>query len=229
MHICAISSKRHTAILLFARTAEAEAHVRRLNALDTRNVQAHQLLLDDVAAKARATGRTVISITEAEQRGENFGERIAAAAQEVFHQGFEHLIIIGSDSPGMRQSDLDAAIEAVERGSAVLGQDFRGGAYIIGLQASSFDATAFAQLPWCTNMLAQQLLATFAEADLLPARSDLASVRDWQALVARLSGLRRWSIFAAPIAPQRAVGASMWMGERSFGESRNTRGPPSVQ
>lgn len=68
------------------------------------------------------------------QRGRHLGERLAAAAEEVFCAGYGPLVVIGTDVPLLVPADLHRAFEVLgTRCDVVFGPAFDGGYYLVGL------------------------------------------------------------------------------------------------
>ena len=172
-----IVDTQHTAILLFTRTAEKEASLKRLQQLQVNNLSLHRSLQGLVLNTARSSGLPVVCITEDQQRGYSFGERIANAFRELFYQGYYNVIGIGADCPDLNSEDIEHAHEALQHGNAVIGPDKRGGAYLIAMNRGMFKSEVFERLLWQTNNLCSDLELYFgsieAKCELLISKSDL--------------------------------------------------------
>ena len=111
------------------------------------------------------------------QRGEAFGERLAAATEDLLEIGFDSLCLIDSDSPTVPESIFAEAVEVLSReGEAiVLGPSDDGGYYLIGLKKAH--RRLFEEIEWSSERVLQQTLAAAAELDapvhLLPAWYDV--------------------------------------------------------
>src|SRR5260370_22425378 len=70
------------------------------------------------------------------QRGENFGERLYFAAEDLFNCGFKSVCLIDSDSPTIPAENFTRAIELLSSPGdrIVLGPCADGGYYLIGLK-----------------------------------------------------------------------------------------------
>lgn len=69
------------------------------------------------------------------QKGENLGEKMFFAFENVFSKGFEAIVMIGTDSPTFPIDYLEQAFEFLETNSdVVLGKTEDGGFYLIGLR-----------------------------------------------------------------------------------------------
>lgn len=172
-----------TALILFSRNAEAEAYAKpllgkgrhRANAAIARDLTAHTL------QALRRAGFEPHWFQEERQRGESFGERLANAFSDVFEHGYTSAIAVGNDCPDLSNLDWASVLRQLAEGQSVIGPDFRGGAYLIGLQARGFDPRAFASLPWQTSSLRAELQAHLdgnAPCTVLAAFRDLNSLQD---------------------------------------------------
>lgn len=160
-----------TAILLFSRTASAEAASKSFGAgaADHRITGA---LISRTEETISRTGLKIYRSDEASQRGATFGDRLANAMDEVFDQGVERLLVVGNDCPQITSLHLRTAAQKLANGENVIGPDRRGGVWLIGLQRSTFDAERFANLAWETDNLYEEL------ALLLPQRAEAGSLSD---------------------------------------------------
>lgn len=62
-----------------------------------------------------------------------------------------HLVIIGSDTPGVRRSDIAAAFNALRSNDAVIGPAVDGGYWLIGLRRSVRGPTPFRGVRWSSR------------------------------------------------------------------------------
>jgi rSAM/selenodomain-associated transferase 1 len=100
------------------------------------------------------------------QRGDGFGERLLAAAQDLFACGFAAVCLIDSDSPTVPTDQfVHAANLLLAPGHrAVLGPSEDGGYYLIGLQQPH--AHLFEDITWSTSVVTAQTLERAAEVHL---------------------------------------------------------------
>lgn len=84
------------------------------------------------------------------QRGDGFGERLHAAAEDILSCGYGAVCLIDSDSPTLPASALRNAVRALaEPGDrVVLGGSEDGGYYLIGLQQAH--RSVFERIAWST-------------------------------------------------------------------------------
>ena len=100
------------------------------------------------------------------QRGDGFGERLLATAEDLFHCGFSAVCLIDSDSPTVPTSQFIAATMALLREGerAVLGPSMDGGYYLLGMQKPILEL--FHEIAWSTGVVASQTLDRAAEINL---------------------------------------------------------------
>jgi len=163
--------QHYTAILLFSRTASAEAASKSFGA-GTADRRITGALISRTEETIARTGLKIYRSDEATQRGDTFGDRLANAMGEVFDQGVERLLVVGNDCPQITTLHLRSAAQKLANGENVIGPDRRGGVWLIGLQRTEFDAERFASLAWETDNLYDEL------ALLLPGRTEATSLND---------------------------------------------------
>ncbi|MEM9835229.1 MAG: DUF2064 domain-containing protein [Bacteroidota bacterium] len=159
-----------TAILLFSRTAQAEAKYKQLVRAETDNIALLERMLARTKQLLRQSQLPVYHISEREQRGHSFGDRLANAVASVFRQGHDKLLIVGQDCAQLQRQDIRQALSHLDNGHAVLGRDHRDGAYLIGLHREQFSRDTFAELPWQQVGLYAALKAFLCQS--VPADSD---------------------------------------------------------
>ena len=92
------SSFFKTAILVFANSPEEEMRQKPI-------FKATQLFTDltyRVLHTAAKSGIAYFHIDESRQRGGDFGTRFTNAIQDIFDTGYEYLITVGNDTPGLK-------------------------------------------------------------------------------------------------------------------------------
>jgi uncharacterized protein len=67
------------------------------------------------------------------QAGTELGSRMQQAFDSLFLLGYNKVIIIGSDCPGLTANDIDNAFERLHHTDVVLGPAVDGGYYLLGL------------------------------------------------------------------------------------------------
>lgn len=125
-------------VLLFARSPQAEARRKRLPGTEKVFVLAAQR----VAAAAAAIGFDLVVVGEAvpkvagrrfRQRGRTFAERLENALNDARALGYEQVLAVPGDVPGLGPTYLAEAAAALDRGRVVLGPSPDGGVCLLGL------------------------------------------------------------------------------------------------
>ena len=100
------------------------------------------------------------------QRGDAFGERLLAAAEDILACGFGAVCLIDSDSPTLPQEALRQSVEALALPGdrVVLGGSDDGGYYLIGLRQAH--AAVFESITWSTGSVYAETVAQVKRAGL---------------------------------------------------------------
>lgn len=195
-YVCAVKvAAGHIAILFFSNRPHHEGRRKRWwrGHAHRRNRMLAQRLSQHTQQVIQTSGLPVFHFHEGNQRGATFGERLANAYTTLFEQGFDAVIAVGNDSPGLCTVNWTAISNALSRGQCVLGPSRNGGAYLIGLTRAAFSQFDFQGLPWQQRELFQALAAYCARTaglQLLPPRQDINRLRDLIALLQE-PGLQR--------------------------------------
>ena len=90
------------------------------------------------------------------QRGEEFGERLISATEDLFRLGFESLCLINSDSPTVPPAAFAEAVEVLSQpeDGVVLGPSDDGGYYLIGLK--KLHRALFSGITWSTERVLEE-------------------------------------------------------------------------
>lgn len=112
------------------------------------------------------------------QQGKDLGARMALAFQEGFAQGFERIIIIGSDMYDLTTTDIDQAFETLTKADVVIGPAQDGGYYLLGM--TTFAKTIFQEKAWGTDTVFKDTLADLHHKNvhLLETRNDIDLYED---------------------------------------------------
>lgn len=177
-------SNQNAAILLFSRTAAAEAAAKPL-AMGKRSAESvADFMVNHIKKLTAKTQLPVFFFSEKQQRGDTFGERFANAFEDVFALGFEHVIAIGNDCLTVSTTDILAAAKALKTTPSVLGATTDGGAYLIGLQQVAFQKNAFQNIHWQTDTVFDELVQFIENQNLtlhfLSPKSDIDHISDWK-------------------------------------------------
>jgi len=85
------------------------------------------------------------------QNGEDLGERMKNCFKKGFNQGFEKLLVIGSDSPDLPNAIIKDAFRKLDVYDSVIGPCKDGGYYLLGFIGNRFSQTIFNGIPWSTK------------------------------------------------------------------------------
>ena len=123
------------------------------------------------------------------QYGEDLGDRMKNGMVDSFTQGFDPVIVIGSDIPDLPVAYIRESFAALETYDSVIGPAFDGGYYLIGFKQESFLPEAFQGIEWGTGTVLSRTLDIFRDnqrtAYLLPPLRDIDTLEDLKALIAK--------------------------------------------
>ena len=111
------------------------------------------------------------------QRGNGFGERLAAANEDLFRIGFSSVCLIDSDSPTVSAECYTQAAKllSVQNDRVVLGPADDGGYYLIGMKKNH--RRLFEEIDWSTEHVLDQTMQRATElrlaVELLPTSYDV--------------------------------------------------------
>lgn len=119
-----------------------------------------------VGAEAAYTGILPEAFQLVPQRGDAFGDRLAAATEDLLQLGFTSLCLIDSDSPTVPDEAFSQAVDflASDADSVVLGPSDDGGYYLIGLK--KLHRRLFERIDWSTDRVLEQTIAAAREIGL---------------------------------------------------------------
>ena len=129
-----------------------------------------------------------------QQQGSDLGEKMRSAFADRFKEGYDKVVIIGSDSPSLPGCYIDKAFATSK--DLVLGPSADGGYYLIAMSRKVFEV--FGGVAWGTEKVLEETLKKVEDAnislELLPVwydvdlPEDLKFLKTHLALIA-LSGL----------------------------------------
>lgn len=126
---------------------------------------------------------------ENNQVGTIFGEKITHAIQAVFAKGFEKVIVIGNDCIELNVQHLLQAEQDLKTNDLVIGSNYSGGVYLIGVTKSKFIAESFTNIPWQTKNVftALQTLYKTQSIAYLPCLNDCNDAFDFKRATHKLA------------------------------------------
>lgn len=90
------------------------------------------------------------------QKGIDLGERMKNAFKKGFEDGYNHIVLIGSDLPDITAMHINNGLGALKQNEAVFGPAEDGGYYLIGL--SKMHNFVFENKPWSKTHLLEETL-----------------------------------------------------------------------
>src|SRR5262249_46633800 len=126
------------------------------------------------------------------QRGDEFGERLYLAIEDLFKCGFASVCLIDSDSPTVPAENFARAVELLSTSEdrVVLGPSDDGGYYLIGVK--KLYQHLFEQIDWSTervfNQTIQRATEIGLEIKLLPTGYDVDDAASLRRLCDELMG-----------------------------------------
>ncbi|MBO2543993.1 TIGR04282 family arsenosugar biosynthesis glycosyltransferase [Salegentibacter sp. BDJ18] len=107
------------------------------------------------------------------QQGEGLGERMKNAFEEGFKNGYQNIIIIGSDLYDLQREDLEKAFQLLQEKHAVIGPATDGGYYLLGM--NQLLPEVFENKKWGTSSVLEDTLKNLKGKNigLLEARNDV--------------------------------------------------------
>ena len=123
------------------------------------------------------------------QEGKNLGERMKNCFTQAFTNGYQQVILIGSDSPDLPADILLKALDELQTNDVVLGPSSDGGYYLIGFQNKSFDPSVFNDIHWGTASVFSETMQKIRKMkyhhSILPIWSDVDTLADLKSLIKR--------------------------------------------
>jgi hypothetical protein len=114
------------------------------------------------------------------QEGNDLGEKMQHAFQQGFDQGYENIILIGSDLPNISKEIIDSGFKSLANDDVVLGPAEDGGYYLIGM--SNMNPSIFEDKPWSQSTLLEvtlnQLKEQKASVGLIQTLNDIDTFED---------------------------------------------------
>lgn len=178
-----------TAILLFAQGEKIESVSKPIVCQKTQNSLLWKKMNEKVLKTIQKTNLPYFISDENTQIGNTFGEKITHSIQEIFNKGFEKVIVIGNDCIELQAQHLQDASHKLKKNDVVLGANFNGGAYLISVSKSSFNANKFATIAWQTRFVFNELKQLFGEIKtaFTPSLNDCNSTFDFKKALHKLS------------------------------------------
>ncbi len=189
-----MSTTIHTALVLFVRSFHEESKAKDLFAVKAKGKQLYGSLVHRIGEQAKKINADFFQFKTDQQKGSNFDEKIKNAFQHFFDEGYDKVILIGNDCPGMGKVEFKAAIQALDYSGLVLGPTNLGGVYLIGC-TSIFYNSKFSnqQITWNTNRVYEDLiLLNGSDSYILRCHNELNHLGNISSLISQLHGFRHF-------------------------------------
>lgn len=116
------------------------------------------------------------------------GEKMLAAFQQAFDQGYQKVVIIGSDCPELTAGIIEEALEVLDERDVVFGEAEDGGYYLLGMR--QLVPALFANKTWSTASVLTDSIRDCENLNLshqlLQRLSDIDYEEDWLRFRSRL-------------------------------------------
>ena len=86
----------------------------------------------------------------------DLGIKIQSAFEQKFIDGYEKIVLIGSDIPHITNEILQTSFDKLDSNECVLGPSEDGGYYLIGFNKSTFFPEVFRDIDWSTDKVLEQ-------------------------------------------------------------------------
>lgn len=95
------------------------------------------------------------------QKGRDLGERMLDAFRRCFSEGYQEVLIIGSDLPDIKSELITEAFEQLEQKDVVIGPARDGGYYLFGM--NQLIEQSFINKTWSSEALLQETMTELKE------------------------------------------------------------------
>jgi len=225
-------NEEKVAIIIFAQTGKQESLSKHIGLDGNGDEMLFDLLNKNIEDLVITTQIPYFFISEINQVGNCFGEKITNAVLSVFSRGYSNVIVLGNDCPQLKAKHIRNAFIALGENKEVIGRDNGGGAYLIGLTKLNFDSKAFQTLNWQTNRLFAglfHLLNTGNNIAILPVLYNLntrAEAKHLLKLLSFTSSFRKQILLILCIFPSKIQGFEQICSSILFFYTQGLRGPP---
>jgi len=114
------------------------------------------------------------------QKGNDLGERMQHAFETAFKEGYEKVVIVGSDLFDLKAAHIENAFKALENHDLVIGPSLDGGYYLLGMKV--LHPAVFKNKQWGTDSVLETTLKNLEQKNvkLLEALNDIDTFDDLQ-------------------------------------------------
>jgi rSAM/selenodomain-associated transferase 1 len=114
------------------------------------------------------------------QKGNDLGERMQHAFEMAFKEGYEKVVIVGSDLFDLKSAHIENAFKTLENHNLVIGPSLDGGYYLLGMKV--LHSAVFKNKQWGTDSVLETTLKNLEQENvkLLEALNDIDTFEDLQ-------------------------------------------------
>ncbi|MFH1282679.1 MAG: TIGR04282 family arsenosugar biosynthesis glycosyltransferase [bacterium] len=128
------------------------------------------------------------------QYGENLGERMKDCFSHSFSEGFERVVVIGSDSPDISENLIKRSLKSLRKNNAVIGPSYDGGYYLLGFRKGDFNPKIFDKVRWSSSQVFDQTVNTLrknkSSFNILPNLRDIDTYSDLNSFYKKAAKVR---------------------------------------
>jgi rSAM/selenodomain-associated transferase 1 len=88
----------------------------------------------------------------------DLGVKMQRAFEEKFEEGYEKIVLIGSDTPHISNEIINDSFKELENNDIALGPSLDGGYYLIAFNKKTFQDEVFKHISWSTSKVLEQTL-----------------------------------------------------------------------
>lgn len=115
------------------------------------------------------------------QQGKDLGDRMNNAFQFLFKNGYERVLIIGTDCAVLEPKHIQAAIQKLNSSEVVIGPAEDGGYYLLGMK--SLTSNIFIDMEWSTENVLKETIDRLTQESIsystIEILSDIDHEEDW--------------------------------------------------
>jgi len=126
------------------------------------------------------------------QSGSDLGEKMQAAFLWAFDQGYQKVLLIGSDLWSLHESTLLEAERALDQHDIVIGPSYDGGYYLLGMK--KMNTEIFKDIPWSTPQVFRKTILKIYEKSIhhLEIANDVDNLEDLKANASLFISYQKW-------------------------------------
>jgi uncharacterized protein len=115
------------------------------------------------------------------QNGKDLGDRMKNAFEFLFSNGYERVLIIGTDCATLKAIHIETAIQKLDLVAVVIGPAEDGGYYLLGM--NNLVPSLFADMEWSTEDVLKETINRLTQEglsyDIIETLSDVDRKEDW--------------------------------------------------